>query len=352
MPIQPGRMLEEPTVPSPCSIGPGRPMPAPITCARFTPASASVSETSSAAASSPSWASWSVSSGRVRSARIVEARSDTATRRCEWPKSMPTAAPADASKESRIGGRPPCAPCAEPGSGRSTTSPSACRSATRLDTVERDNPVRRAMSAREIWPSSRSARITRRRFRRRSDSSDPARLGGMRPAIVSGPRPVCQRFGRTGRHHRPLTVRVDGHHDVAGELVLPALILLVPEHPEVAEEERNGRQDPADLADEPPPIADRAALAEVVHPDPQGALAERLAGLPALEIGEVAPVHDGRKPEVEAVLEDDPQDQVDDEQQDQVHEVRREPAPEAGARAARPAGLRFVGRRRRLLVLL
>src|SRR4051812_1133722 len=92
---------------------------------------------------------------------------------------MPTAAPALASNESRIGGRPPCAPWAEPGSGRSTTSPSACRSATRLETVERLRPVRRAISARLIWPSSRSARITRRRLRRRSDSSEPARPGGM-----------------------------------------------------------------------------------------------------------------------------------------------------------------------------
>ena len=48
-------------------------MPAPITAERGTPASASVSLTRSAAASRPSWASWSVSSGRVRSARIVDA---------------------------------------------------------------------------------------------------------------------------------------------------------------------------------------------------------------------------------------------------------------------------------------
>src|SRR4051794_18976189 len=112
---------------------------------------------------------------------MVLARSETATRRCEWPKSTPTAAPALASKLSRIGGRPPCAPWAKPGSGRSTTSPSACRSATRLDTVERLRPVRRAISARLIIPSSRSARITRRRLRRRRDSSEPARPGGMEP---------------------------------------------------------------------------------------------------------------------------------------------------------------------------
>ena len=116
------------------------------------PASASSSTTSSAAASRPSSAAWSVSSGTARSARIRDERSETATRRWLWPKSMPTAAPADESNESRIGGRPPWVPCAAPSSARSTTSPSAWRSDTRLDTVERDSPVRRAISAREISP--------------------------------------------------------------------------------------------------------------------------------------------------------------------------------------------------------
>ena len=53
IPIQPGRIADEPTVPSPWSIGPGRPIPAPITVSRATPASASVSTTSSAAISRP-----------------------------------------------------------------------------------------------------------------------------------------------------------------------------------------------------------------------------------------------------------------------------------------------------------
>ena len=39
MPIQPGRIADESTVPSPWSTGPGRPMPAPITVSRATPAS-------------------------------------------------------------------------------------------------------------------------------------------------------------------------------------------------------------------------------------------------------------------------------------------------------------------------
>src|SRR3954471_21857316 len=200
MPIHPGRIALEPTVPASCSIGPGRPIPAPITALRGTPASASASATISAASSRPCWASWSVSSGSRRSERIVLARSETATRRCEWPKSMPIAAPAEASKESRIGGRPPCWPWAEPGSGRSTTRPSAWRSATRLETVERLSPVRRAISAREIVPSSRSARITRRRLRRLRDSREPARPCGMDAPHWTGWRQVCQCFERTCGH--------------------------------------------------------------------------------------------------------------------------------------------------------
>src|SRR3954453_5496148 len=301
MPIQPGRIALDPTVPASCSIGPGRPIPAPITAVRGTPASASASVTISAASSRPCWASWSVSSGSRRSERIVLARSETATRRCEWPKSMPTAAPAEASKESRIGGRPPCWPWALPGSGRSITRPSACRSATRLETVERLSPVRRAMSAREISPSLRSAWMTRRRLRRRSDSSEPARPGGMKavplerekdgPSTYSTDRPWDARLDR-------LSIGVGGDDHAAGELVLPTLLLLVPEHPEIAEEEDDRGQELADLAHEAGGITDRAAFAEVVHPDPERALADLLAGRATLEVRVVAQRHDRLEEEV------------------------------------------------------
>ena len=115
-----------------------------------------------------------MSIGAARSARMFDDRSLTATRTWLWPKSIPSAAPADLSNESRIGGRPPCSPCAAPGSSRSTTSPSDCSSDTRLETVERESPVRRAISARLIRPSCRSALITRRRLSRRSDASEPS----------------------------------------------------------------------------------------------------------------------------------------------------------------------------------
>ena len=59
------------------------------------------------------------------------------------------------------------------GSECSTTSPCACRSATRLETVERDRPVTRAICARLAVPRSRRVSTTRRRLSSRSDSSDP-----------------------------------------------------------------------------------------------------------------------------------------------------------------------------------
>ena len=77
------------------------------------------------------------------------------------------------------GGRPARRrPSPAPGARRRGRRPAGRRPGSRPWNGE--SPVRRAMSAREIWPSSRSARITRRRLRRRSDSSEPARPGGMK----------------------------------------------------------------------------------------------------------------------------------------------------------------------------
>src|SRR3954451_9423606 len=342
MPIQPGRIALEATVPALCSIGPGRPIPAPITALRGTPASASASDTISAASSSPCWASWSVSSGSRRSERIVLARSETATRRCEWSKSMPIAAPAEASKESRIGGRPPCWPCADPGSGGSTTRPSACRSATRLETVERLSPVRRAISAREIVPSSRSAWITRRRLRRLRDSREPARPCGMDGRHWTGCGQVCQCFERT-TPIRPVTDAVSGvvgnrHYDVVGGLVMPALLLLVPEHPEPAQEDRDRADRLDDLPYECAAVANRAALVEVVDADAQRHLADGLAARGTFQQHAVDPRDQRGDPLTGSVvvLEDDVDDDgVGDREHEPVDEHGGEAAPEARARTAR-----------------
>src|SRR5215210_1731227 len=209
---------------------------------------------------------------------------------------MPRATPADASNDSRVGGRPPWSPYAAAGSERSTTRPSACSSATRLETVERERPVRRAMSAREMSPSSRSASITRSRLRRRKVSRDP-----VRPTATAVSEPIAARLSRerTNPAVRPTRfvqitiewwvgsdrVGVGRHHDRAGRLVLPRLLLLVPQHPEVAQEERDARHDADEVAHEGTPVTDRpTAAAEVVDADAERLLAERLAGRSTLEV--------------------------------------------------------------------
>src|SRR5215217_4390638 len=99
-----------------------------------------------------------------------------------------------------------------------------------------------------------------------------------------------------------LPVRVGRNDHGAGDLVLPALLLLVPQHPEVAEAQRDGREVLADLAQESASVADRAALPEVVDPDAERLLAERLAGRAALEIREVRQRDERRQQLVERAV--------------------------------------------------
>ena len=158
-------------------------MPTPITSPWPSPVSESSSLTSSAAVSSEPSASWSTSSGRIASASTVRERSETAAWMRSWPKSMPTTAPAERSSDSSVGGRPVAMLAGASGSEYSTTRPLPCRSATRLETVERESPVTRAISARLAVPRSRRVSTTRRRFNSRSDSSDPVLTPG-RPSRI------------------------------------------------------------------------------------------------------------------------------------------------------------------------
>ena len=128
--------------------GPGRPMPAPTTRSRSTPACASTSSTSSR----PRCRAPRRRRGRRRPARRprrgrVDERSATATRTCEWPKSMPSATPADGSSRRSAGGRPR-PPGARPTRRRrrSTTRPALWRSATSVA----DGRAREARQLREL----------------------------------------------------------------------------------------------------------------------------------------------------------------------------------------------------------
>src|SRR4051812_25514627 len=76
----------------------------------------------------------------------------------------------------------------------------------------------------------------------------------------------------------PHRVGVDRHDDRARDLVVPRLLLRIPEHPEVAEEDDDRREEPADVAQDPAAVADWAARLEVDHADAESPLADRLTG--------------------------------------------------------------------------
>src|SRR5215210_4627569 len=153
----------------------------------------------------------------MASASTVRERSETATWMRSWPKSMPTTAPAERSRESSVGGRPVAMLAGASGSECSTIRPWAWRSATRLETVDRDRPVTRAISARLAVPRSRRVSTTRRRFSSRSDSSDPVLTPGATLSHSSTFVKASDELGRKSRHecsgrggnHRQLLFELD-----------------------------------------------------------------------------------------------------------------------------------------------
>src|SRR5919204_5079935 len=139
-------------------------------------------------------------------------------------------------------------------------------------------------------------------------------------------RPALHRIGRLR------------HDDVVRELVVPGLLLLVPEHPEVAEEARDRRHVAADPADERAPVADRAAGPEVDHADAHRLLPHGLARGAALEVRQVREAEQQADDVPERPV-DHEQDPVDDPDEDRVDDVGHEALAEVRARAGR-AGAR------------
>src|SRR5256714_7718820 len=122
------------------------------------------------------------------------------------------------------------------------------------------------------------------------------------------------------------------HDDRRRDLVVPRLLLLVPEHPEVAEEAHDPGQDAPDPADERAAVADRPAGREVDHSDVQQLLADRLAGGTAFEVGEVGEAPE-RADRVGERPRDHEQDAVHDREEDRVGQVGDEPLAEVRAGA-------------------
>src|SRR5438552_9891458 len=145
-------------------------------------------------------------------------------------------------------------------------------------------------------------------------------------------RPVLHGIGR-GRHDNRRR-----------DLVVPGLLLLVPEHPEVAEEAHDPGEDAPDPADERAAVADRPAGGEVDHADVQQLLADRLAGGAAFKVGEVSEAPQradgvGQRPA------DHEQDAVHDREQNRVGQVGDEALAEVRARPGRAGARgRLVGR--------
>src|SRR5215212_4478813 len=105
-----------------------------------------------------------------------------------------------------------------------------------------------------IRPSMKSAAKRDQKPARGPDAALPAYGGGPAPGgggyvvnSVSLARPVLD------------GIRRRRHDDRADELVVPALLLLVPQHPEVAKEARNRRDDPSEIAADRATGPDRSA---------------------------------------------------------------------------------------------
>src|SRR5437763_3301200 len=141
-------------------------------------------------------------------------------------------------------------------------------------------------------------------------------------------------------------VRRGGNHIRAGHLVLPRLLLGIPEHPEVADVAGEAGPDRDQIANERGPVVDSALRAGVDGANAEKSHARRLATPAADE------VHGVRDPggeadedlRHEAATEDEPDDQADDVQDHAVDEEAAEAVPEVGARPGR-SRRRAAGRR-------
>ena len=173
IPAQPGRIIEEPTLPVRRSIGPGRPTPAPRSCASSTPAAARSASTISTAASMAS-----APSGRRRS----RAQSSAQDRRGEVGERDADAIVVEVDADGDAGG---AGRAGEDGRAAAAglslavrfldDEPRACRSATRLPTVVpgETGDAGEVAPARESAAASASMTSTQLRSRRTPPDRSP-----------------------------------------------------------------------------------------------------------------------------------------------------------------------------------
>src|SRR3954471_2437835 len=117
---------------------------------------------------------------------------------------------------------------------------------------------RPAISARPAWRSSATAPSTPSR------TASARRIPGSPSRSASTPAALADSS----------SLRPD--HDRAHELVVPALLAVVPEHPQIAQAEREARQEAREVATDRPGHADQLAVVDVDDLDPERHLADRL----------------------------------------------------------------------------
>ena len=122
--------------------------------------------------------------GRAPPRRARCARGRRPRRGCGRGRSRcrPPRPPSGRARAASAGARWPCWPGRRGRSARRSARAPGGRT-TRLETVERDRPVTRAISARLAVPRSRRVSTTRRRLSSRNDSSDPVLTPG-RPSRI------------------------------------------------------------------------------------------------------------------------------------------------------------------------
>src|SRR5207237_9604043 len=118
------------------------------------------------------------------------------------------------------------------------------------------------------------------------------------------------------------------------ELVVPRLLLPVPEHPPVAEVAEERGEDPRELPAERAQVAEPAAGREIDHADAEQLLPDRLARGASLEVREVGVPDQDR--DVHEWPADRVEDAADDGERDQVDDPGAEPLPKVRPRPGRP----------------
>jgi hypothetical protein len=114
---------------------------------------------------------------------------------------------------------------------------------------------------------------------------------------------------------------------------VPGLLLRIPEHPQIPEQEDDRREDPGEVAEDATTEADRAAAREVDDANAKGALSDRLTGGAAFEIAVVPDTDCKRRDPADRASQDRLHHELDDPEHDPVDDGCEESLEERRARS-------------------